>query len=157
MSVDGPKTNRAHAEQELDELRARLAGDGTLQQVRIRFRSSVRVLNREWVEVKLQIRLYDGGAWLNVLAEDHPLLLSRAFNVAGSVAAAAGEDQREYVMVTMRRFLLSDGGIRAWRTGSLEMQVGQGTTEYRGWLHVTSRHGVAVRTREDGMLNLYGM
>lgn len=150
----GPATNRAHAEAELEALRAKLAQSSTDYQVnRIRVRSSVRVLNGKWVELKLQIRLDEGMPWLNVLADDHPLLMARVQTRPGD---KDGVENTDYVVRAMERFLLIDNGL-TWHLGKWEARHGQGTNEYRAWVELRSRHGVAVRTRDDGMLNVYGL
>lgn len=145
----GPKTTQADAERELDELRTTSGGllVQSYVETRVRVRGFVRVLaGGEWAEVGLQIRLYDAGGWLNVIAEDHPLLVARL-----------GQPHVEHVEAAIKRFLLSDGGITGKWDARWEERVGGGGTDYRSWLVLRARHGVAVRTRPDGMLNVYGL
>ncbi|WNN96091.1 hypothetical protein SEA_SCHIMMELS22_60 [Microbacterium phage Schimmels22] len=147
------KTSRAEAEQELEGLRS-MMGETTQVPVcrqRIRVRSSVRVLDQEWVEVRMQIRLRESGGWIDVIAEDHPLLLSR-----GLSRVTECETQTDYVEAVLRRFVTMDAGL-VWRLGAWESRVGQGVTEYRAWVDLSARLSVAVRTRADGMLNVYGL
>ncbi len=118
-------------------------------QAQVRVRSSVRVINKRWVEVKMQIRLDDSMPWLSVLNEDHPLMLNRNF-------VMEEQGQEGYVELVLRRFLVMDAGLN-WFLGKWEQRVGQGVTEYRAWLNLRARGSVAVRTRDDGMLNLYGL
>lgn len=142
------KSSREEAERELEELRGRHLPEGPKTFMdRVRLRSSVRVLaGGEWAEVKLQIRLHEQSGWLNVVAEDHPLLLARH-----------GQDNEEHIARVVKRFLVMDAGILSWSLGKFETRIGQGVSEYRAWLTFQSRSGVAVRTREDGMLNVYGL
>lgn len=141
------KTSREHAEQELDALRARLAEGPKTVNDRVRLRASIRVLaGGEWAELSMQIRLTESSAWLNVMHPDHPLLLARH-----------GQENEEHIVRAVERFLTMDAGILRYNLGKFEMRVGQGQTEYRAWLTFQSRAGVAVRTREDGMLNVYGL
>lgn len=145
------KTNREDAERELNDLRATLAQDKTepYVQAQMRVRGSVRVVNPRWVEVKLQLRVDDSMPWLNVLAEDHPVLMRRDYPSEKDTLSG-------YVELAIRRFLCIDAGLN-WMLGKWEARVGQGVTEYRAWLNLRARSSVAVRTRDDGMLNLYGL
>lgn len=148
------KSSRAEAEAELEGLRAMMDPNPT--QVpschqRIRVRSSVRVLDQDWVEVRMQIRLRESAGWIDVVAADHPLLLSR-----GLSKVTECETQTDYVEAVLRRFVTMDAGL-AWRLGAWESRVGQGVTEYRAWVDLSARLSVAVRTRDDGMLNVYGL
>ena len=141
------KTSRADAERELEVLRAGLAEGPRTVNDRVRLRASVRVLaGGEWAELAMQIRLGESMPWLNVLASDHPLLLARH-----------GQENEEHIVRVVERFLTMDAGIFRYNLGKFEMRVGQGQTEYRAWLTFQSRAGVAVHTREDGMLNVYGL
>ncbi|QKN87818.1 hypothetical protein NEBULOUS_57 [Microbacterium phage Nebulous] len=144
------KTNREDAERELNALRGQLSQTEPVTEDVIRVRSSVRIVNKNWVEVSLQIRLADGMPWLDCLNSDHPVLMSRR-------AALFSEDQTEYITRVIRRFIGMDAGL-SWRLDPRwETRVGQGVTEYRTWMVFSSRSGVAVRTRPDGMLNVYGL
>lgn len=156
------KTSRAEAEQELEGLRSMMGerseyastenlGAPAVCRQRIRVRSSVRVLDQDWVEVRMQIRLRESGGWIDVIAEDHPLLLSR-----GLSRVTECETQTDYVEAVLRRFVTMDAGLR-WQLGAWESRVGQGVTEYRAWVDLSARLSVAVRTRPDGMLNVYGL
>lgn len=78
-------------------------------------------------------------------------MLSRNYEMEKKTLSLVG-----YVELVMRRFLLIDSAL-SWSLGSWEARVGQGVTEYRAWLDVDAPSSVAVRTRADGMLNLYGL
>lgn len=141
------KTSREDAERELDELRARLAEGPKTVTDRVRLRASIRVIaGGEWAELAMQIRLTEQSGWLNVMAADHPLLLARH-----------GQENEEHIIRVVERFLTMDAGIFRYTLGKFEMRIGQGVSEYRAWLTFQSQAGVAVRTREDGMLNVYGL
>ena len=141
------KSSREDAERELEELRGRLAEGPRTVTDRVRLRASIRVLaGGEWADLAMQIRLTEQMPWLYVINKDHPLLLARH-----------GQENEEHIVRAVERFLTMDAGIFRYNLGKFEMRVGQGQTEYRAWLTFQSRAGVAVRTREDGMLNVYGL
>jgi len=142
------KTNRADAERELNNLRLGLSQPASEEfvEAQVRVRSSVRVVNSRWVEVRMQLRVDDSMPWLDVLNRDHPVLMRRTKDDLFA----------EYVELAIRRFLIIDAGL-VWHLGPWEQRVGQGVTEYRAWLNLRGPAGVAVRTRDDGMLNVYAM
>lgn len=144
------KTSREDAERELNALRGQLSQTEPVTQDRVRVRSTVRIVNAEWVEVSLQIRLGSSMPWLDCINRDHPVLMSRR-------AAIFQEDQTDYIVRVIRRFIGIDAGLTWHLDPRWETRVGQGATEYRTWMTYRSRSGVAVRTREDGMLNVYGL
>jgi len=126
--------------------------DGVARVAIVRARGTLRNINAEWAEVRLQVQLNPDAEWLDLLEGGLPLLVARRYS--------GSEGQREapelYVISSLKQVLQAEGALVLSMPGSQSREL-DGTTEWAYWVHLGGRLSVAIRTRADGSIRLMGL
>ena len=124
---------------------------GVGMNVRVRVSATVRILDNDWVEVSARLRLYEGGAWLNLTVKDHPMIMARR--------KSGGREVHElYAIAGLKTLLKQDPTVNVLGLDGSEARTGtQGITEWRYWARLGSRFSVAMQTQEDGSVRVVGI
>jgi len=126
--------------------------DGVVRVAVIRTRGTLRNINTEWAEVRLQIQLNPDAEWLDLLEGGLPLLVARRYS--------GSEGQREapelYVISALKQTIQAEGALVLSMLGSQSRAL-DGATEWAYWAHLAGRLSVAIRTRPDGSVAIIGL
>lgn len=142
------KSSMAQARAELAALAQ--ATTSTARGVKVRVYGMLRVVDLEWVEVKLFVKLAKGKPALNLTHPDHPMLVARQY----SGVNGEREARELYITLALRRILEAHGASVVELEQKGEPRIGKGTEEYRYWASVGAPFGVALQTQPDGTVVL---
>lgn len=138
------------ARKELDQVRASRAG--VAEVARLRVRATVRNVDREWVEIRLQVKRSSDSPWLDLLPEDNPMLMARQFS-----GRDYDREAPELYACSALRMVLGSRGADVLELAGSEARVGHGVTEWRYWARLGSRFSVALQSQADGTVAVVGV
>jgi hypothetical protein len=115
---------------------------------RFEVKAELKLIDDEWVEVKLATRLFD-----------HPWeKLSKGMVIARQFSGADGATEaRELYGITALRRVLQDDGAVVLQLEPLDHRAGKGADMWYYWAHMTAPLSVAMRFRGDGTVAVLGL
>ncbi len=118
--------------------------------IKVRVRGTWRVLDRDWAELRLQVKVREG--WMDLVEADYPLIVARRFTGSPDPARGDLREAPELSVISALKKYLGAAGVGVELSGS-EYRAGDAVNEWRYWARLYGPLSVAMITRRTGTVS----